>query len=85
VEKSFICTIELHSQCTKFSINSELNLISLFTGNKRKLEDNNSKKNKSIKLDESNQSNEESDDETMDFEDDSDDDDEGLKCKLFTI
>lgn len=54
-------------------------------GNKRKSEDNISKKNKSIKLDESNQSDEESDDEnetddeTMDFEDDSDDDDEGLK------
>ncbi|KAL5232731.1 hypothetical protein ACI65C_000141 [Semiaphis heraclei] len=48
-------------------------------GNKRKSVDNGSKKNKSIKLDESDQSDEESDDddETMDFEDDSDD--EGLK------
>lgn len=53
----------------------------MYTGNKRKLEDNTSKKNKSIKLDESNQSDEESDDETMDFEDDSDDDGEGLKRK----
>ncbi|XP_060881274.1 46 kDa FK506-binding nuclear protein [Metopolophium dirhodum] len=51
-------------------------------GNKRKSEDNVSKKNKSIKLDESNQSDEDSDDENdsdeiMDFEDDSDDD--GIK------
>ncbi|XP_025200260.1 46 kDa FK506-binding nuclear protein [Melanaphis sacchari] len=54
-------------------------------GNKRKSEDNTSKKNKSIKLDKSNQFDKDSDDEnetddeTMDFEDDSDDDDnEGL-------
>ena len=53
-------------------------------GNKRKLEDNIPKKNKSIKLDENNQSDEdsdddgESDDEIMDFEDDSDEDG-GLK------
>lgn len=55
-------------------------------GNKRKSEDNVSKKNKSIKLDETNKSDDDSDDENdsdeiMDFEDDSDD--EGLKCKIF--
>jgi len=58
----------------------------IISGNKRKSEDNVSKKNKSIKLDESNQSDEDSDDENdsdeiMDFEDDSDED--GLKCKFF--
>lgn len=62
-------------------INSKL------TGNKRKAEDNISKKTKSIKLDESNQSDEDddtdSDDEIMDFEDSEDDDNnEGVSGKL---